>query len=655
LRSRAPSLRLQWSARIAGVSLLAAIVADIAGIAARHGTLALAVALAGGPGLALLLLYRPLGRLTATFDAMRAQIAAGEAALGQHGARLEDEVARRTAELQAANTALILAKAKAVRAARSKSRFLANMSHEIRTPMNAVLGMADLLAETDLTDLQRDYCDTISRSGATLLALLDDLLDLSKIEAGKMRLEPVPVDLLLVLEEAVEEQALAAERKGLELLLRYDPAAARQVVADPVRLRQLLRHLLSNAIQFTGEGFVLIDVWARPHPRQGALFRFTVRDTGSGIAEADRERIFESFTEDDTAAIRRPHGTGLGLAISRELVALMGGTMGLESQVGQGSTFWFELALPVLLAARPDAGAARLRGRRALVAASSEPCRRLLGELLESGGVRVGQAASDAEALAALRAAQAAGEPFGFALIDQRIAAGGAEALGHAVRADPALAAVALLQLLPLTGAGEIDRALAAGFAGFVAKPVRPSRFFTALARALPGLPPPDDAERPAAAPPAHRPLGAHVLLAEDNPVNQKVLGLLLETLGCKVDLAEDGAAAVDRAMADDYDLVFMDCQMPRLDGYDATRAIRRQDAQRGKGRTPIVALTAHALAGASTLCFEAGMDDFLTKPISLDRLRAALVKWFSPGGEPPLAADSPAGPSGRQDRRRSG
>jgi signal transduction histidine kinase/DNA-binding response OmpR family regulator len=634
------------------VSLLAA---AGAGVAALHGTLALGFALAGAVGLSLLLagrlqaiVVRPLledlspaaaagdglGRLVATFEAMRARIEAGDVALCQQRDRLEDEVARRTAGLQATTEDLAVAKAKAEGAARAKSQFLANMSHEIRTPMNAVLGMADLLAETDLNTLQRDYCDTLSRSGETLLALLDDLLDLSKIEAGKLHLEPVPADLLRVIEEAIEEQALAAERQGLELLLRYDPVAPRQVVADPVRLRQLLRHLLSNAIRFTAQGSVLVDVWARPHPKGGALFRVAVRDTGIGIAEENRERIFESFTAEDAAVTPRSGGTGLGLAISRELVALMGGTMGLESQVGQGSTFWFELALPVFLAARSDAMLARLCGRRALVVARSAACQRILGELLESGGLRVGLAASGAEALAALRAAQAAGEAFGFALVDRQLSDESAEALGRAVRADPTLASVALLQLLPLSGAGEIDRARAAGFAGFVTKPVRPSQFLTVLARALKGLPlcPAglgEEGREEAAAPP-RRPLGARVLLAEDNPVNQKVVGLLLETLGCKVDLAEDGAAAVGRAREVDYDLVFMDCQMPRLDGYDATRAIRRLDEERRRGRTPVIALTAHALSGNRTKCLEAGMDDFLSKPVSLERLRVALVKWFS-------------------------
>ncbi|HZF07613.1 MAG TPA: response regulator [Thermoanaerobaculia bacterium] len=661
MRLRARSLRLRCMALIVGVSLLAA---TGAAVAALHGVAALAFACTAALLLSLLVasrlqdvILRPLlevgpaavpadaerggdgiDRLVATFAALVARIEAGDAALHEHRDRLEDEVARRTAQLHTANAELALAKAKAERTARAKSRFLANMSHEIRTPMNAVLGMADLLAETDLTAVQRDYCDTISRSGEALLGLLDDVLDLSKIEAGKMHLVPVPADLLLVIEEAIEEQALPAERKGLELLLRYDPVAPRQVVVDPLRLRQLLRNLLSNAIQFTQEGSVVIDVWARPHPREGALFRVTVRDTGIGIAEENRERIFEKFTLDDTLVARRPAGTGggkgLGLTISRELVALMGGTMGLESRVGQGSTFWFELALPVLLAARSDAAAARLRGRRALVVAPGEPSRRLLGELLESGGVRVGFAASGGEAFDALCAARDAGEAFGFALVDQQLADGSAERLSRAVRANRGLSSLTLLQLLPLTGAGEIDRARASGFDGFVAKPVRPSQFLTLLARALPGLPPgggdrsgavgDEEEETP------QKPLGARVLLAEDNPVNQKVLGLLLETLGCKVDLAEDGAAAVGRATEVDYDLVFMDCQMPRLDGYDATRAIRRLDGERQRGRTPVIALTAHALSSNRTKCFEAGMDDFLTKPVSLDRLRVALVKWFA-------------------------
>jgi CheY-like chemotaxis protein len=244
----------------------------------------------------------------------------------------------------------------------------------------------------------------------------------------------------------------------------------------------------------------------------------------------------------------------------------------------------------------------------------------------------VGLAESGAEALAALRAARARGESFAFGLIDQQLADGSAEALAAALRADPALAGVALVQMLPLSGI-EVDRALASGFVGCIAKPVRPSQFLSVLARSLPGLPQASEAgvtrlEREAATQPS---LGARVLLAEDNSVNQRVVGLLLECLGCRVDLAGDGAEAVGRATEVDYDLVLMDCQMPRLDGYDATRAIRRLDEERGRRRTPVVALTAHALSGDRTKCFEAGMDDFLSKPISLERLRVALVKWFSP------------------------
>jgi CheY-like chemotaxis protein len=440
--------------------------------------------------------------------------------------------------------------------------------------------------------------------------------------------------------------AVQASHKHIELFVQMAPDLPATLRGDSTRVTQILTNLLGNAVKFTERGSVTLSVSCLEKKDTRVVLRCAVRDTGIGIAEEDRERIFEKFTQVDASATRRFGGAGLGLPISLEVVTLMGGTIGLESQIGEGSTFWFELALPVLLAARseaPEVGA--LRGRRALVASRCGQYRRILKELLESGGVRVGLAESGAEALAALLAAQAMGESFAFALIDQHLADGGAEALASALRADPALAGVPLVQLLPLSGT-EIDRALASGFVGYIAKPVRPSQFLSLLARTLQGLSPLREVDfarpRNAEAPQPRR--GARVLLAEDNSVNQRVVGLLLECLGCRVDLAEDGAEAVGRAREVDYDLVLMDCQMPRLDGYDATRAIRRMDKERGR-RTPVVALTAHALSGDRTKCFEAGMDDFLSKPISLERLRVALVKWFSPPWESPAVAEN--GPPG--------